>query len=661
MALNEQEEFELLSLERERAQQAATIHTDKRRLTDPQRLEVLRAQLTDPHRNPAFDSELKAAIARMETTAGVEPEYPAVEKFVPSGEQPLPSLTDPEAIAGAPATRFALGAASPVLGTLQIGGQISDKLYELTGIPYRPGEALSEYISRLEDMKRSGRAQIGSEGIDFIESLGLMFSPAFLAAFKIPAATTFLGKVAQGAATGAAAGATAPITDGTEDFAEKKAGQVKTGAAFGAGVSAVAIPASKVARMVYHGLIEPWAAPAAIKGRAFLEAAGDKADDIIALLRSPEELVPGSKPTAGQAAVPAGRAEFSALQRSAEGVRPSDYVARADEQNAARIAQVRTVGKDKAALAAAEGARAGKTSALYQEAYETAVRADPELATLFQNPYIKDAVPDALRLAKAAKISPKENLTRFLHYVKIGLDKQLTRTGDTALSATEQRAVQAAKKELTDWLGRKNPAYDAARATFAEESAPINQMEIGQYLEKKLVPALSDEAKQSAVAYSNALRDAPQTIKKATGGPRFDELTQILAPDQMSAVQSVQDDLARLARGEMLAQKGAKAGPNAVDLATQNLQDAFGGKVPNILNRVALAANAIISRVEGKINKKLAAEIAAEMLNPQAVGESMAKAQARAKFNARLAEDAQKMLRQYTLWSAHQRASEEPE
>lgn len=607
MALSEQEELELLTLERERAMAGA----------------------------PA-----------------------APQAFVPSGEKPQPSLTDPEAIAGAPLTRFAMGAASPVLGTLQLGGHLSDKLYSLTGIPFRPGEAFSEYLGRVESMKKIGRAQIGSEGADFIDMIGSIFSPAFLAALKIPAAASAAGKIAQGTAAGTVAGLTSPVTDGTEDFAEKKAKQTGAGAALGGGLTAAVIPASKVASMVYHGLIEPWAAPAAIKGRAFLEAAGGKADDIIALLRNPEEIVPGSKPTAGQAAVPAGRAEFSALQRSAEGVKPSDYVARADEQNAARIAQVRTVGKDKATLKAAEGARAGKTNALYEQAYKTAIKGDPDLAVLFQNPYVRDAVPDALRLADAAKINPKENLTRFLHFVKIGLDKQLARTGDTALSATEQRAVQAAKKELTTWLGRKNPAYDAARSTFAKESAPINQMEVGQYLENKLVPALSDEAKQSATAYSNALRDAPGTIKRATGGPRFDELTQVLTPEQMAAVRSVQDDLARSARHDQLAQKGSKMA-NAVDLATQNLKRELGGPVPNILNRVAMVTNAIITRAEGKVNKKLAAEIAAEMLNPQQVGESMAKAKARATFNKRQAEIVQKMLRHYTAASAGTRSARE--
>lgn len=43
---------------------------DKRRLTDEQRLELLRAQLTDPDRNVTFDSELKGAITRLEGLIG---------------------------------------------------------------------------------------------------------------------------------------------------------------------------------------------------------------------------------------------------------------------------------------------------------------------------------------------------------------------------------------------------------------------------------------------------------------------------------------------------------------------------------------------------------------------------------------------------------------
>lgn len=45
---------------------------DKRRLTAAQKLEVLRSQLVDPHRNLTFDGELRAEIDRLERRLGVK-------------------------------------------------------------------------------------------------------------------------------------------------------------------------------------------------------------------------------------------------------------------------------------------------------------------------------------------------------------------------------------------------------------------------------------------------------------------------------------------------------------------------------------------------------------------------------------------------------------
>ena len=83
MPLTEQEELELLELEREQslAQRAADIHTDKRRLEPSQRLEVLKAQLSDPTRNPMFDSQLRA-------------EIDALERKIPAPVAPRPSQSD---------------------------------------------------------------------------------------------------------------------------------------------------------------------------------------------------------------------------------------------------------------------------------------------------------------------------------------------------------------------------------------------------------------------------------------------------------------------------------------------------------------------------------------------------------------------------------------
>ena len=526
-------------------------------------------------------------------------------------------------IQGSVPGRFIQGAADLPVGAVQLAANA-------VGL----GDSVNARISEIS--KRTEALRGPDAGFDFARLAGNISNPVlFGAARAIPAAGSYMGRVGQGVGAGAGAGLTAPVTtDG--DFATEKAIQAGSGAALGGALPAAAPLVVAPAKAAYHGLIEPWMNPAAIKGRAFLEAAGDKADEIIALLRGNKQIVPGSAPTAGEAATEAGRAEFAALQRSASNVAPSDYLARADAQNAARLAAVRSVGQTPEALAAAESARSAAAKINYGEAYKQAVKADPKLIALSDNPYFKDALPDALKLAEANGINPKSGLTQFLHYVKISLDKQLRRTGDAALDNTEKAAVSRLQKELVGWMGGKNKPYEDARAAFAEASRPINQMQVGQYLEGKLAPALSDEAKQKAAAYSQALRDAPGTIKRATGSPRFDELTQALTPEQVAVVNSVRDDLARGARFDVMAQRGSKSGPNAIELASQSMEREVGGKVPNILHRGAMLANAIITRLEGKIDKKLASEMAAEMLNPPTVAESMVAARAREAKNAAL-------------------------
>lgn len=531
--------------------------------------------------------------------------------------------TPAELIAANPTVRVLTGAAKPVLGAAAL-------VEGLWG-----GTSNKDRIKQLEEMQRKGNEalELGVSGT-VADVVGAVASPITAGASKIAPAASYLGKVAQGAGIGAAAGVTAggesPLADAT------------LGASLGGAIPAVGIPVAKTVKGAYNALAEPLLNPAAIKGRAFLEAAGDKADEIIALLRQNKEIVPGSMPTAGEAAVPAGRAEFAALQRSASGVKPSAYLARSDEQNAARIAELRTVGQDKPAL---EGAIAARKTA-----------SDPLYKAARTGGNIVDAVPIVKEINKVLSQNPgNRELVNELVGIKKGLlSKGAARTdagevlsvvdGIKASMAKEDNKfilgqLDSIKKKITDAV----PGYSAAQAKFAEKSVPVNQMQVGQYLEKKLVPALSDEAKQTAATFSGAVRDAPGTIKRATdGSARYEELSQILNPKQLAVVQSVQDDLARGARFDVMAQKGSKAAPNAVDLATQSMEQAVGGKVPNPLNRHVMVFNQILSRLEGKINKKLAAEVAVEMLNPPGVAESIKQASARESRNRAMAKAVQR-------------------
>jgi hypothetical protein len=359
------------------------------------------------------------------------------------------------------------------------------------------------------------------------------------------------------------------------------------------------------------------------KSAAYMEAAEGRAPELIAQLRAPGEIVPGSRPTAAQQASPLGLTKFSAMGEASAKAKPSEYLARANEAEAARLASLRTVGKTPADRTAAVNARKAATDPLYAAAETQKFRADPQLMQLADDPYIKQAMPDAARLSASKGVTFENNPTRYIHNVKISLDKMLSKTGDTALAATERAQVGNIKTQLVNWLESKAPDYKTARTTFAEKSKPINQMDVGQYLESKLNAPLEGGAERAG-AFATAVRDAPGTLKRATTGEaRYKELTDVLTPEQAGVVNAIRDDLNRVQTTKTQAQKGASAAPRISQLASQT------GDMPALLNRAATIANTIFNRLQGQIDRKLAIEIATEMLDPKVVAAAIEKAATR--------------------------------
>jgi hypothetical protein len=359
------------------------------------------------------------------------------------------------------------------------------------------------------------------------------------------------------------------------------------------------------------------------KSAAYMEAAEGRAPELIAQLRAPGEIVPGSRPTAAQQASPLGLTKFSAMGEASTKAKPSEYLARANEAEAARLASLRTVGGTPADRTAAVTARRAATDPLYAAAETQKFRADPKLMQLADDPYIKQAMPDAARLSASQGVTFDSNPTRYIHNVKISLDKMLTKTGETALASTERAQVAKVKTQLVNWLESKAPEYGAARTTFAEKSKPINQMEVGQYLEGKLTAPLEGAAERAG-AFATAVKDAPGTLKRATTGEaRYKELTDVLTPEQAGVVNAIRDDLNRVQTTKTQAQRGASAAPRISQLASQI------GDAPAVLNRVVTIANTIFNRLQGQIDRKLAIEIATEMLDPKVAAAAIEKAATR--------------------------------
>lgn len=419
------------------------------------------------------------------------------------------------------------------------------------------------------------------------------------------------------------------------------------------------------------------------KNALYMRAAEGQGPEIVNALRTAQEGVPGSVPTAAQAAADTGVVGFQKMGKSAAGVLETEYKAREAAQAAAQLQAVQKVGKTPAELEAAIKARGDEAARLYgisdeavlpgRERQFKAVKAgtvpaatlkeietgvpimaevgrdtltnqpilrpmtsvggqpiykqvadgykyDSQLNDLMKRPAVQTAIDNAGTIAAnrgVAIFDAEGKLTGSgAHLIKLALDDMLTPSPTTPLAKNTANAIESAKNTYVNWVEKNVPAYKEARETFAAASKPIDQMQVGQFLESKLTPALGEEtARLRAAGYATALEQAPQTIKKATGASRYSTLEQVFEkdPEALKALHAVRDDLARQAKSERLA-----AGPVKKEVDVTRAAEAIAGEtaLPNMINRVTTVANDIWRRLRGRIDQNVAIEVAQEMLFP---------------------------------------------
>ena len=158
-------------------------------------------------------------------------------------------------------------------------------------------------------------------------------------------------------------------------------------------------------------------------------------------------------------------------------------------------------------------------------------------------------------------------------------------------------------KAINDASGTK--IWSEYLSEFAEHSKKINQMEVGQELIKKLDLNLADV--EQAGKFATAVDNSAALIKRATGTPRYDKLSDFLTKPQMASVERVRADLARK-------QKAIEAGKGI----KQPGEEAFiGNEIPGLLNAKITLAKAMLNTLKNGNQKEFDAKISELMLDPQ--------------------------------------------
>jgi hypothetical protein len=408
---------------------------------------------------------------------------------------------------------------------------------------------------------------------------------ATLPAALIPGAGTFAG----GAAIGAGLGALQPTATG-----ESRASNMVLG-----GLAGGALPAAIGGyRALKAGVYEPLAAQQKVIGGALTRSLGEeKAAEVAKALRAGAGAkTPGVQLSAGTVSE---NEALSAIEDALRSQLPSGELTRQAQANRSSLASsLRNIGKDEEAIAAAKEARDLAADTLYGKAFQSdAMRrsmaaereaanvglgegyqipkedlATPGLRSLMQRPTFQQAATFAKQLAadKGVPIgNPLESL-QGLHYIKIALDKMKSPNATTAAERIQNDAVQGISNALTKELSEISPLYGNARQAFTEMSQPINQMQIGQALTNKLIPATSGEA-PAALNYAslaNALRNPDVLAQKATGF-KGAQMEKIMSPEQMSAIQGVESDASKIA--EALKRGMGTGSPTARRLTQGNM------------------------------------------------------------------------------------------
>ncbi len=141
--------------------------------------------------------------------------------------------------------------------------------------------------------------------------------------------------------------------------------------------------------------------------------------------------------------------------------------------------------------------------------------------------------------------------------------------------------------------------------SYADYSSRLNRMEIGNFLSQRLQTPLD---KERAGVFATAVENAATTIKKSTGIPRYNKLSDVLTPQETATVNGVLADLKRANKADELSRKLSQLPEGQADVTKE---------IPNLLSRTVAILRAGVEHIQRGNTTEFNRRMADLLLEPQ--------------------------------------------
>lgn len=510
----------------------------------------------------------------------------------------------------------------------------------------RPFETAEENAARRRRLDENAAMILGAEPDSAMYGVGKFAGEmagtagvgGFLAA-PVKAAARFAPSVAAPIATALETGGLVAKVAGRP--VSTAALRLGTGAATGAaGATLIEPTTSNIQTGATFGAAVPVVAPLVARGAGALMDIGKGTNQLAAKiaresLGSPEQIGAarnalqkaqreGLDLTAQQALARGGVVAPSAQATMEKAIKTTGVVdTRAAKELAQETARKSTIKAITPDMQAAVTARRAASQPLYEAADKAIVAIDQDLDNLFAR------MPTGT-LSKAAEIAKIEgrpfimgtgeqaNITgESLHYIKRALsDIAHAPPATTGMGRDTQLAARGLLDDFVRTFEAKVPEYGQARRLYSDLSAPVNQ---AQVLKEMLSVLEKPGGGERITPFLNVLGRGEQAMLKRAGGrgaPRYEALTDVLTPEQISKVREIARQLeTETTIGKQIADAGQL---RASELIKDELPNY---RLPSWFNIFATTANKFLEIIGARTGKETIEKLAKASMSAQSFDE----------------------------------------